>query len=119
VADNGNPDAYLTGMDTPIRKKPRKTAISSRISWGISWGTVALIAPMLAILVAAGWLAARTWLAAAAAPMPASAYVALTLGVVFSLVIGCGLMALLFYSSRHGYDDNTFVDGSPPDNDRG
>jgi len=23
----------------------------------------------------------------------------------FSLVIGCGLMALMFYSSRHGYDD--------------
>jgi hypothetical protein len=29
----------------------------------------------------------------------------MTLGVVFSLVVGCGLMALLFYSSRHGYDE--------------
>jgi hypothetical protein len=109
-ADNGNPEPYLTGMDRPIGKKP--------VATGIPWGTVALIAPILAILAAAGWLAARTWLAAAAAPMPASAYVALTLGVVFSLVIGCGLMALLFYSSRHGYDDNTFVDGSRPDNER-
>jgi len=27
------------------------------------------------------------------------------LGIVFSLVIGCGLMALMFYSSRRGYDD--------------
>lgn len=27
------------------------------------------------------------------------------LGIVFSLVVGCGLMALVFYSSRHGYDD--------------
>ena len=27
------------------------------------------------------------------------------LGIVFSLVLGCGLMALMFYSSRHGYDD--------------
>ena len=109
MADNGNPNAYLTGMDRPIGKKPAGT--------GISWGAVALIAPMLAILAAAGWLAARTWLAAAAAPMPASAYVALTLGVVFSLLIGCGLMALLFYSSRHGYDDNTVVDTRPPDHD--
>jgi hypothetical protein len=25
--------------------------------------------------------------------------------VVFSLVVGCGLMALLFYSNRHGYDE--------------
>ena len=24
--------------------------------------------------------------------------------IVFSLLVGCGLMALLFYSSRHGYD---------------
>jgi hypothetical protein len=32
------------------------------------------------------------------------------LGIVFSLLIGCGLMALLFYSSRHGYD-------APPDYD--
>ena len=37
--------------------------------------------------------------------MPAAGYVAMTLGIVFSLVVGCGLMALLFYSSRHGYDE--------------
>jgi hypothetical protein len=37
--------------------------------------------------------------------MPASLYVAMALGVFFSLVVGCGLMALLFYSARHGYDD--------------
>jgi hypothetical protein len=32
-------------------------------------------------------------------------WIALGLGVLFSLVIGCGLMALIFYSSRHGYDE--------------
>jgi hypothetical protein len=32
----------------------------------------------------------------------------MALGVVFSLVVGIGLMALVFYSSRHGYD-------TPPD----
>jgi hypothetical protein len=26
-------------------------------------------------------------------------------GVVFSLLVGAGLMTLLFYSSRKGYDD--------------
>ena len=34
-------------------------------------------------------------------------YVAMILGILFSLVIGCGLMGLMFYSSRHGYDDPT------------
>ena len=37
--------------------------------------------------------------------MPPAGYIAMTLGIVFSLLIGCGLMALLFYSSRHGYDE--------------
>jgi hypothetical protein len=32
-------------------------------------------------------------------------YIALGLGVGFSLIVGCGLMALLFYSGRHGYDE--------------
>jgi hypothetical protein len=37
--------------------------------------------------------------------MPFELYVAMVLGVLFSIVIGTGLMALLFYSSRRGYDD--------------
>ena len=32
-------------------------------------------------------------------------YIAMILGIVLSLVIGCGLITLMFYSSRHGYDD--------------
>ena len=27
-------------------------------------------------------------------------------GILFSLLLGGGLMALVFYSSRHGYDDD-------------
>ena len=37
--------------------------------------------------------------------MPAIGYVAMGFGIVFSLLVGCGLMALVFYSSRHGYDE--------------
>jgi hypothetical protein len=37
--------------------------------------------------------------------MPEVGYVAMTIGVVFSLLIGVALMTLLFYSSRHGYDE--------------
>jgi hypothetical protein len=32
-------------------------------------------------------------------------WVAMGIGTVFSLAIGCGLMWLSFYSSRHGFDD--------------
>jgi hypothetical protein len=65
----------------------------------------ALILPLLAILVASAWYAAGAWIALSGPPMPATGYIAMTLGIVFSLLVGCGLMALLFYSSRHGYDE--------------
>jgi hypothetical protein len=68
-------------------------------------GKIAILAPLFAILAAAIWFAAGAWISVSGPPMPAAGYVAMTLGVVFSLVVGCGLMALLFYSSRHGYDE--------------
>jgi len=67
--------------------------------------TMALLVPLLAILAAAGWFAASAWLSVEGPPMPATGYLAMALGIVFSLVVGCGLMALLFYSNRHGYDE--------------
>jgi hypothetical protein len=74
-------------------------------------GIVAIAAPLFAILGAAMWFAARAWLSLDGPPMPPAGYIAMTLGIVFSVVIGCGLMALVFYSSRYGYDE-------PPQTDR-
>lgn len=68
-------------------------------------GTGILIVALLGILAAAMWYAASAWLNLNGPPMPAIGYVAMGLGIFVSLVIGCGLMALLFYSSRHGYDE--------------
>jgi hypothetical protein len=70
-----------------------------------TFGTVMLVAVLFVILAAAFWYAARAWTSLSGAPMPATGYVALILGVVFSLIVGFGLMGLLFYSSRHGYDE--------------
>jgi hypothetical protein len=69
-------------------------------------GKIAFVAvPLLVMLAIAGWYASHAWTALSGPPMPASGYVAMTLGIVFSLIVGCGLMALVFYSSRYGYDD--------------
>jgi hypothetical protein len=68
-------------------------------------GTIVLVVALFAILIAAGWFASRAWLSVQGPPMPADGYIAMTLGIVFSLIVGCGLMALLFYSSRRGYDE--------------
>ncbi len=68
-------------------------------------GTIALVAALLGLLGASVWFAVDTWMSAGGPPIPTSGYVAMTLGVVFSIVIGCGLMALVFYSNRYGYDE--------------
>ncbi len=68
-------------------------------------GAVALLVPLFAILAAAGWYAGRAFISVEGPPMPLTGYLAMTLGAVFSLLVGCGLMALLFYSARHGYDE--------------
>lgn len=82
---------------------PKLTAKSGDSLSGL--GMIMLVIALVAILAAAGWYAARAWLEVSGPSMPATGYVAMTLGVLFSLVVGCGLMGLLFYSSRHGYDE--------------
>ncbi len=76
-------------------------------------GWLAFVVPLLAILVAAGWYAARAWVSVSGPPMPINGYVAMALGIFFSLFVGCGLMALVFYSNRHGYDEPYRVDDDP------
>jgi hypothetical protein len=65
---------------------------------------LAVIVPLVGLLVASVWFAFYSWTAIEGPPIPTEGYVAMALGVVFSLVVGIGLMALVFYSSRHGYD---------------
>jgi hypothetical protein len=66
---------------------------------------IALVVPLFVILAASVWWAVALWMSVEGPPMPASGHVAMWLGIIFSLLIGCGLMALMFFSSRRGYDD--------------
>jgi hypothetical protein len=68
-------------------------------------GKYLLVVPLFAILAAAVWYAASLWMSLEGPDMPATGYFAMALGIVFSLVVGVGLMALVFFSSRHGYDE--------------
>lgn len=72
---------------------------------------LAVIALLLAFLAASVWFAWFTWTNDSGPPMPASGYIAMGLGVLFSLIVGIGLMALVFYSHRHGYDERAQGDG--------
>ena len=60
------------------------------------------------LLVASVYLFFEGWTAhSGGIELPDWGYALLGVGVIFGLVIGCGLMALAFYSSRHGFDEPT------------
>lgn len=70
-----------------------------------------LLIPLFALLGLALWFAASSW-QHVTANIPPFGYLAIAGGVFFSALIGGGLMALTFYSSRHGYDDLSGGDGA-------
>ena len=63
-----------------------------------------LIILLVGMLVAVGYFAYSA-IAVAGEPFSAERYVALALGTAIAVVIGIGLMMLLFFSSRCGYDE--------------
>ena len=76
-------------------------------------GKVALIVTLLGLLGVSLWFAAHSFMLEGP-PMPPEGYIAMVFGIVFSLVVGIGLMALIFYSSRRGFDEPAKLD----DNER-
>ena len=68
-------------------------------------GRFALIAALLALLAASLWYVYAVSTGVEWPDMPGSVYLAMGLGIFFSLLVGCGLMALMFFSSRRGYDE--------------
>jgi hypothetical protein len=69
--------------------------------------------PLLLLLLFVLWFAVRAWVYLAGGDIPVSGYIAMAGGIFFSLLVGCGLMALVFYSNRHGYDDLSGGDSEP------
>ena len=78
---------------------PRSHIDAMRIVTGL------VVLALLGLLGAAIYYAYGIWNALEAADLPGWMYAAMVGGVLFSLLVGCGLMALVFYSSRHGYDE--------------
>ena len=71
--------------------------------------TIFVAVVLLSLLAVAVTFMVDTW-QRTDAPMSVHGWIALGLGVFFSIVIGCGLMALMFYSSRRGYDERAQSD---------
>ena len=92
----------------------RNVPASTRLDGG-SWTILVVLLLLLAgtfVIVYFGWKLAN------GTDVPASGYVAMVFGVLISLAVGFGLMALIFYSSRKGYDEPPVLilpdgDGNP------
>ena len=99
--NNNDHKAVLSRLlhETSATGERAKKAFGS-MSMG-QWVTVAVLLGLLAL---AAWLVYGLW-SLVDIEMPAWAWVALAFGVGLSLLVGFGLMALLFYSSRMGYDE--------------
>jgi hypothetical protein len=67
--------------------------------------TALVIVVLLVLLgITVSW-AIWGWEQTAGTAMGFHGWLAMILGIIFTLVVGCGLMALMFFSSRHGYDE--------------
>jgi hypothetical protein len=63
------------------------------------------IGSLLALLAFVFWIAYDQW-EMVAVDIPPWGWVAILGGGGFSLLVGIGLMALMYYSERHGYDED-------------
>ena len=65
---------------------------------------IATLVILFAFLAGAIAYAVHAWRAMAGVQMSPLGWLFLVLGVVVTVLLGAGLMALVFYSSRHGMD---------------
>ena len=93
-------DAPEQKAKTSLRPS-RQPAAPPRLG-AVAWMVILVL---LSLLVATDFVAYLGWTLADGVEVSTAGYVAMAAGVLFSLIIGCGLMALVFYSSRSGYDE--------------
>src|SRR5260221_6160341 len=82
-----------------------RTSTETTMSACIGVGSWIILIVLLSLLVATGVVIYFGWILGNGTDVPTSGYAAMAFGVIISLAVGFGLMALLFYSSRKGYDE--------------
>ena len=93
---------------------PDQQGTSTALNAPRSIGTLIVLTVLVLLLVGAAVIGYLGWTSTDTS-VPISGYVAMAFGVIFSLAVGVGLMALLFYSSRAGYDEPAVLVEEPED----
>jgi hypothetical protein len=83
---------YKTGQEGAMKKQ------------GFSPAAIIAIVILVGLLAWAGWYAVGAWNAMSGVHMSALGWFFMALGAVVTFLVGAGLMALVFYSSRHDMD---------------
>ena len=73
-----------------------------------SWVAVAAACAVVLVL---GFLIAALWIGIGESDISIAGWLAMGLGVIVTLALGIGLMALVFISNRRGYDEIGRRDG--------
>jgi len=84
--------------DNGIKNRSETEPGCNRLGVWVVVGSLSALLMAASIIGYLGWTSTDT-------DVPASGYIAMALGVIFSLAVGVGLMVLIFYSSRMGYDE--------------
>ena len=80
-----------------------KTGTPTSGTWSLgTWLAVGLAAAIIAALVL---LVVGQWGAIGSSTISGAGWLAMAFGIIVTLALGVGLMALVFISSRRGYDD--------------
>jgi hypothetical protein len=89
------------------RPNSRVPILGEPQGWGSdnTMQTALVIILLLAILGGAVFVGHYGWVSAGDVTMPAWGWMMMGLGIFFTLLVGGGLMALVFYSSRAGFDE--------------
>ncbi len=80
-----------------MAKSPRSGWIDSLLIAGFAIAALAFV----------GFLSVRSWISLGDVDISTNGWIAIILGVVVTLAVGGGLMALVFYSSNKHYDDSS------------
>ena len=83
---------------TAFREGERASASRRQVA------TIFVLAILLGFLGLSVWFMITTW-NSVEGEMGTHQWIAMLLGIVFSCVVGFGLMGLMFYSRRRGYDE--------------
>ncbi|MGI9419174.1 MAG: hypothetical protein ACR2RA_15190 [Geminicoccaceae bacterium] len=67
--------------------------------------TLLVLAVLLGLLALSAGFGYWVWMELGDVEISRHGWIALILGTVLSLLVGAGLMALVFFSHRRGYDD--------------